>query len=72
MLLYTDGLNEAENIQHEQLGNDRLLEVLASHKYKNATDTVKLLQQTVRDHVGAAEPSDDLTLMCLEIKREKR
>ena len=72
MLIYTDGLNESENLQHEQLGNDRLLAVLASHKYRNATDTVRLLQQTVAEHAGAAEPSDDLTLMCLEIKSKEK
>ena len=68
ILLYTDGLNEAENSAHEELGNERLLQSLAQNPYKDAKTTVLMLQGVVSAHVGDAEQSDDLTLLCINLK----
>lgn len=68
LLLYTDGLNEAENEQHEEFGNDRLLTVLSTHPFTEAKDLVDTLLAAVADHVGNAEASDDLTLVCLNFQ----
>lgn len=70
IVFYTDGLNEAENIEHEEFGNDRMLKVLET-PYKDASSTVELLRNAVAEHAGEAEPSDDLTIMCLEVKTVK-
>ena len=67
ILLYTDGLNEAENTAHEELGNDRLIEILAQEPYVNAGTLVKRLLKAVEKHVGEAEASDDLTLLCVNL-----
>ena len=68
ILLYTDGLNEAENSAHEELGNDRLIQSLSENPYKNAQSTIDILLDTVAAHVGDAEQSDDLTLLCINLK----
>jgi len=68
ILLYTDGLNEAENEAHEEFGNERLLEVLSSHPFVDAGTLVKALLEAVATHVKQAEASDDLTLLCLNLK----
>ncbi len=68
ILLYTDGLNEAENSAHEELGNERLLQSLAANPFKDAKTTVLMLQGVVSAHVGDAEQSDDLTLLCINLK----
>jgi sigma-B regulation protein RsbU (phosphoserine phosphatase) len=68
LFLYTDGLNEAENPAQEQFGNDRLLTVLGSQPYVDAETSIKSLQLAVSAHVGPAEQSDDLTMLCLEIR----
>ncbi len=68
LLLYTDGLNEAENEQHEEFGNDRLLTVLSTHPFTEAKGLVDTLLDAVADHVGNAEASDDLTLVCLNFQ----
>ena len=68
ILLYTDGLNEAENSAHEELGNERLLQSLAQNPHKDAKTTVLMLQGVVSAHVGDAEQSDDLTLLCINLK----
>ena len=69
ILLYTDGLNEAENSAHEEFGNDRLLETLANNPFTDAGTTVSALIGAVKAHVGDAEQSDDLTLLCIDIKQ---
>lgn len=68
ILLYTDGLNEAENSAHEELGNDRLIQSLSENPYKDAQATIDTLLNTVAAHVGDAEQSDDLTLLCINLK----
>lgn len=68
ILLYTDGLNEAENSAHEELGNDRLIQSLSENPYKDAQATIDTLLDTVAAHVGDAEQSDDLTLLCINLK----
>lgn len=68
ILLYTDGLNEAENSAHEELGNDRLIQSLSENPYKDAQATIDALLNTVAAHVGDAEQSDDLTLLCINLK----
>jgi serine phosphatase RsbU (regulator of sigma subunit) len=68
LFIYTDGLNEAENAAQEQFGDDHLLEVIGTNTYESARQTVELLQHEVAVHVAGAEPSDDLTMLCLKIK----
>ena len=68
IFIYTDGLNEAENAAQEQFGDDHLLEVLENHSFESAQQTIELLQQEVALHVAGADPSDDLTMLCLKIK----
>ena len=67
LLVYTDGLNEAMNRQNEQLGNDRLLELMANCQKQTACQVVEMLKQAVEKHRDGAEPNDDLTLLCLRI-----
>ena len=68
ILLYTDGLNEAENIRHEQFGDERILEVLRTVPSHSTRATVESLSARLADFVGEAEPSDDLTMVCLKLR----
>jgi len=67
LLLYTDGLNEAENRSQEILGNDRLLELMAGAGKLSAREVILRLQQAVERHRDGATPNDDLTLLCLRL-----
>ena len=68
LFLYTDGLNEAENAEHQQFGNDRLLEALKSAGEAEARGLIEFLVSEVEKHRDGAEPNDDLTMMYLTIK----
>jgi len=67
IFIYTDGLNEAENAAQEQFGDDYLLQILKETPYQSARQTIELLQEEVARHVAGADPSDDLTMLCLRI-----
>ena len=68
LFIYSDGLNEAEDRELQQFGNDRLIEILTSRPFENAKEVVETLREAVEEHRKGADPNDDLTMMCLEIR----
>ena len=67
LFIYTDGLNEAENLQQEQFGDDRLLSILRNMHFESARQVVETLAAEVEEHRNSAEPNDDLTMVCLQV-----
>ena len=67
LFLYTDGLNEAENSFQEQFGDKRLLRFFQNRSNEDCQQIIKQMNATVSYFVGDAEPSDDLTMLCLKI-----
>ena len=68
LFVYTDGLNEAENPAHEQFGDDRLLAFLRSCSFESARQVIQDITADIDKHRNGAEPNDDLTMMCINIK----
>jgi sigma-B regulation protein RsbU (phosphoserine phosphatase) len=68
LLLYTDGLNEAENQQQDRLGDDRIIELMSDTANLTSEEIINKLKEAVATHRSGAEPNDDLTLLCLKIK----
>ena len=68
LLIYTDGLTEAENEQQEQFGDDHLLNILNNNHFTSARHVIETLVQEVHQHRNGADPNDDLTIMCLLVK----
>ena len=67
LLVYTDGLNEAENPAHEILGNEKLLDLMAGAEGLAAEEVIHRLQKAVEKYRAGAAPNDDLTLLCLRL-----
>ena len=73
IFLFTDGLNEAEDISHAQFGDQRIrgvaesLLVTGNHR---PTTVVKKMNEAVHAFVGNAEQSDDLTMLAIQYKKE--
>lgn len=68
LLLYTDGVTEAENVNEEQYGDDRLLEYcrradcgLSSEEFAAA------LLADVKGFTGGNDQNDDITIMSVKI-----
>jgi len=66
LFVYTDGINEAENIRQEQFGENRLQALLRENK-GDARQISETIHKAVEDFVGDAEPSDDLTKLCIKM-----
>ena len=65
IFLYTDGLTEAENIDHKQFQEKRIFEVI--NKTQNEPKMlIEAMTDAVHDFVGDAEQSDDLTMLALQ------
>ena len=74
IFLYTDGLNEAENIKHEQFEMTRVIEVAQTLQKKNEfnpTTIVSQMTDAVRKFVGEADQSDDLTMLALQYTKHQ-
>ena len=69
LLVYTDGLNEAENDRQDRLGDERLLEAMQGTEQLTSEEVIHRLQVVVNNHRAGAEPNDDLTLLCLSIRK---
>jgi len=67
LFIYTDGLNEAENREHEQFGDERLIDILRNTHFDSAKQVIETLAAEVEKHRDGADPNDDLTMMCLRI-----
>ena len=68
LFIYTDGLDEAENLKLELFGKERLLEVLRGKIADKASQAIETMTAEVEKHRNGAEPNDDLTMMCINIK----
>ena len=60
----TDGVTEAMNLRSELYGSARMMETLAAAG-DDPKATITALRDDVRRFAGAAEQSDDLTLLCV-------
>jgi len=63
LFLYTDGLTEAENVDHALFGEDRLLENALRLGGEKADVMVKSMAAAVQAHSRGCDPSDDLTML---------
>lgn len=62
LFLYSDGVNEAKNIDGEMLGNDYLKQFLLEQKQASASSFGKAIYQLVKDHMQNALQYDDISI----------
>lgn len=65
LLLYTDGVTEAEALDFDQFGGNRLLQAIAVADTSDVGVIVRSVTEAVREHAGDAEQSDDITLLAI-------
>ncbi len=65
IILYTDGVTEAENGEGEQFGVVRLCEVFAAATPRDARKTNETVFQAVKNFAGDAPQFDDITCLTL-------
>ena len=71
LFLFTDGLNEAENSNHQQFQEQRILEVARQSQLQPKT-LINEMTMEVHKFVDNAEQSDDLTMMAILYCKEQK
>ncbi len=66
LLIYSDGLTDAQNPEGEMFGDDRLLETIKLGTGRNEVGLHEHVLQTVRDFTQGISQTDDITLLFLE------
>jgi len=67
LVIYTDGVTDARNEEHEQFGEARLLTLLQIAGGERSALTLSNIMQSLDEFVGAAPQHDDIT--CMVIRR---
>jgi sigma-B regulation protein RsbU (phosphoserine phosphatase) len=62
IFLYTDGLTEAENVEHQLFGEERMKDAIV---FATSQEIVDRMTDAVHAFTGDAEQSDDLTMLAI-------
>lgn len=68
LVLFTDGVTEANNLKSELYGDERLEEFVQANLDKSARELKEVIYQDVKLFAGKAEQSDDITMLVLKVK----
>ena len=63
IFLYTDGLTEAEDMDHQLFGEERMINAIPFSN--NSREIIERITETVNAFIGDAEQSDDLTMLTI-------
>ncbi|MEK7468112.1 MAG: SpoIIE family protein phosphatase [Planctomycetota bacterium] len=63
LLFHTDGVNEAMDMSAEEFGDKRLIKAIVRAGTRNAQDMAHGVVNAVMKHRGAADASDDITVL---------
>ncbi len=68
LFVYTDGIPEAIDVDIQQYGGERLLEILNDSKDVAMVDLLPRVRQHLKDFVGEADQFDDVTMLGFKYK----
>lgn len=66
VVMYSDGITEAENKAHEQFGERRLIQVLSQSRVKPAKEIIEDVIQSVNAFADGTAQTDDMTILVLK------
>jgi phosphoserine phosphatase RsbU/P len=70
VVLYTDGLTEAENSKKAPYGLKRLMQIIKENWQKSSEEMKQAVVDDLREFMGKQIPIDDITLLVLKRKHE--
>ena len=71
LFVYTDGVPEASNAEHELFGMDRMVTALNKVRDGSPEDILAGVSRDLNRFVRDAEQFDDVTMLCMEYKGEE-
>jgi serine phosphatase RsbU (regulator of sigma subunit) len=66
VVLYTDGIPEAYDIDKQQYGIEQMCEVISKNWHLSAEEIKQAVVADVRRHIGTQKVFDDITLLVLK------
>jgi serine phosphatase RsbU (regulator of sigma subunit) len=67
LVLYTDGVTEATNMQDEEYGEERLVQLISEHHTLSAAELIHKIKDVVMTFAGEVPQFDDITLMVVKM-----
>jgi serine phosphatase RsbU (regulator of sigma subunit) len=72
IVLYTDGIPEAKDINKKQYGVEQMCEVISQKWHLSAQEIKQAVIDDVRGHIGSQKVFNDLTLLVLKQQVETK
>ena len=66
VLLYTDGISEAFNVEDQEFGDERLKDILMKNAKQSPAHILTEVQTALHAFVGSAPQSDDRTIVIIK------
>ncbi|RKY85134.1 hypothetical protein DRQ09_07700 [candidate division KSB1 bacterium] len=67
MLLYTDGVSEAMNVNDEEFGEQRIEEILKKNRNLSSDKLISKIISAVKEHCKNVPQSDDITMIAIKV-----
>ncbi len=71
LFLYTDGVPEATNRSDEMYGTKRMVDALNKNPSGSPVEILETMRSDISGFVKEAEQFDDMTMVCIEYKKER-
>ena len=65
VLVFSDGITEAQDARKDMFGEERIEELLAGRRFESCQDISDTVVGAIREFVGGAPQADDITLLVL-------
>ncbi len=68
LVIYSDGVSEANNLNEEEFGMERLIEVVSQNLKSSAAGMRDKVESALSTFTQTAPPNDDITLVIVKRK----
>jgi sigma-B regulation protein RsbU (phosphoserine phosphatase) len=68
IVLYTDGISEAMNVEQDLFGEARLSRIVEEHGHLESGELRERILREIEAFVGAADQHDDMTMILLKVE----
>ena len=68
LVLYTDGIPESMNANHEEFGDKRFYQLCQKVASRNSSQFTNIVVAKVKEHQGDSEQHDDITILTLAVE----
>jgi sigma-B regulation protein RsbU (phosphoserine phosphatase) len=69
IVLYTDGITEAMNVENDLFGETRLSRIVEEHGHLESGELRERILREIETFVGGADQHDDMTMILLKVER---